>query len=114
MPSRSRIALTVLLAASCGAPRADAGDGRIPDPASRIPDPVRPVHVYVANESSDVVTELVWDGVTLTSLADVPVGRMPLELDGPHGLRVSPAGDAWFVSLAHGTPFGSLWKFSTA
>ena len=33
---------------------------------------------------------------------------------GPHGLAVSPDGKHVFVSTAHGTPYGSLWKYSTA
>ena len=33
---------------------------------------------------------------------------------GPHGLDVSPDGQWYYVSTAHGTPNGALWKFSTA
>ena len=76
--------------------------------------PERPVHVYVANESSDIVTKLVWDGLTLEPLVDVAVGRSPTEIEGPHGLRIAPTAGMWFVSLAHGTPFGTLWKFDAA
>ena len=35
------------------------------------------------------------------------------ELVGPHGLYVSPDGKWYYVSTAHGTPNGALWKFST-
>jgi DNA-binding beta-propeller fold protein YncE len=38
---------------------------------------------------------------------------MPADLDGAHGVTVSPRGDYWYVSLAHGTPFGKVWKFAT-
>jgi DNA-binding beta-propeller fold protein YncE len=34
--------------------------------------------------------------------------------DGPHGLAVSPDGQAYYVSTAHGVPNGQLWKYSTA
>jgi DNA-binding beta-propeller fold protein YncE len=34
--------------------------------------------------------------------------------DGPHGVAVSPDGRFYYVSTAHGAPFGSLWKFATA
>ena len=96
----------VLLAGACAS-------GTRP-PGSGLPGPVeaRPVRVYVANESSDIVTELVWNGATLERVGDVGVGRMPLETDGPHGLRISPERDVWFVSLAHGAPFGTLWKYA--
>jgi DNA-binding beta-propeller fold protein YncE len=36
---------------------------------------------------------------------------MPADVDGPHGLTVSPDGSSWFVSLAHGTPYGRVWKY---
>jgi DNA-binding beta-propeller fold protein YncE len=39
------------------------------------------------------------------------VGLNPLEPDGPHGVAVSPDNRFYYVSTAHGNPFGSLWKF---
>jgi len=40
------------------------------------------------------------------------VGIMPADVDGPHNVTVSPDGRFWYVSLAHGTPYGSLWKMA--
>ena len=41
-----------------------------------------------------------------------------MDPDGPHGVAVAPSGEwrvasgeFYFVSTAHGNPFGSLWKF---
>ena len=42
------------------------------------------------------------------------IGTNPTELVGPHGLSVSPDGRWYYVTTAHGTPNGALWKFSTA
>jgi DNA-binding beta-propeller fold protein YncE len=42
------------------------------------------------------------------------IGINPTELVGPHGLYVSPDDESYYVSTAHGTPNGALWKFSTA
>jgi DNA-binding beta-propeller fold protein YncE len=39
---------------------------------------------------------------------------MPTEINGPHGVSVSPDGKYYYVSIAHGTPYGTFWKFSTA
>ena len=41
------------------------------------------------------------------------VGIMKTENEGPHGLTVDPSGEYWYLSLAHGTPYGSLVKYST-
>ncbi|MBC7894818.1 MAG: YncE family protein [Cytophagaceae bacterium] len=42
------------------------------------------------------------------------VGMMPTEINGPHGVSVSPDGKSYYISIAHGTPYGTFWKFSTA
>jgi DNA-binding beta-propeller fold protein YncE len=42
------------------------------------------------------------------------VGTRPTEMDGPHGVAVSPDGRFYYVTLGHGTPFGTLWKLSMA
>lgn len=68
--------------------------------------------ILVASESSDIVTYLAWDGNRLTVSKVVPVGIMPADIDGPHNVTVAPDGSAWYVSIAHGTPYGSLWKIA--
>src|SRR2546430_14642256 len=68
--------------------------------------------ILVASESGDIVTQLVWDGMALTVAKVVPVGIMPADIDGPHNVTVAPDGSAWYVTMAHGTPYGSLWKMS--
>jgi YVTN family beta-propeller protein len=68
--------------------------------------------ILVASESGDIVTELTWDGAALAVAKVVPVGIMPADIDGPHNVTVAPDGSAWYVTIAHGTPYGSLWKMS--
>src|SRR5207245_508057 len=53
-----------------------------------------------------------WDGVALKTVKVVPVGIMPADIDGPHNVTVSPDGKYWYVTIAHGTPYGSLWKMA--
>ena len=43
----------------------------------------------------------------------IKMGFNPTEMVGPHGLGVSPDGRYYYVSTAHGTPSGSLWKYTT-
>ncbi len=81
--------------------------------------PGRPLHaqaptyrVYVANESSDLVSRVAFtpgEGVVVEK--EIPVGIMPGDNDGAHGISVSPDGEYWYVTIAHGTPRGYLWKF---
>jgi len=68
--------------------------------------------ILVASESGDIVTQLTWDGTALAVAKVVPVGIMPADIDGPHNVTVAPDGSAWYVSIAHGTPYGSVWKMS--
>lgn len=41
-----------------------------------------------------------------------PVGLIPSDVEGPHGVVASPSGRVMYVSLAHGRPNGLLQKYS--
>ncbi len=69
--------------------------------------------VYVAAESDDTVSLLKFDGDNISELERFDVGYYPTEIEGPHGITVGPNGDYWYLSLAHGNPFGKLIKYST-
>lgn len=66
--------------------------------------------VGVVSESGDIVTWLKPGAGTLTPERVVPVGIMPADIDGPHNLAVSPDNRYYYMSIAHGTPYGTLWK----
>jgi DNA-binding beta-propeller fold protein YncE len=69
--------------------------------------------VYVASEAADRISVVrFWPGAAKVE-RDIPTGLMPTSIDGPHGLAVSPDGRWFYVTLAHGQPFGALWKYST-
>jgi YVTN family beta-propeller protein len=70
--------------------------------------------VGVVSESGDIVTWLKPSGTSLTLDRVVPVGIMPSDIDGPHNITVSPDGKSYYVTIAHGTPYGSLWKLNVA
>ncbi len=70
--------------------------------------------VGVVSESGDIAT---WLRPTATGLSVdrvVPVGIMPSDIDGPHNITVAPDGKSYYITIAHGTPFGSLWKMDAA
>jgi DNA-binding beta-propeller fold protein YncE len=70
-------------------------------------------YVYVACESEDEVALVRFDGKEATVAKKIPVGVWPVEIEGPHGLTVSPDGKYWFLSMAHGIPFGHVYKYAT-
>lgn len=68
--------------------------------------------VYVANESSDLVSRVAFTpGEGLVVENEIRVGIMPGDNDGAHGIAVAPDGQFWYVTIAHGTPYGYVWKF---
>lgn len=77
------------------------------------PEPME-YRLYVANESSDIVSRVVFrPGAGAEVEKEIPVGIMPADNDGAHGLTVSPDGAFWYLTIAHGTPYGYVWKFAT-
>lgn len=69
--------------------------------------------VGVVSESGDVATWLRPAGNGLVIDRVVPIGIMPTAIDGPHNIVVSPDGQSYYITVAHGTPFGSLWKMAS-
>ena len=57
-----------------------------------------------------MATWLTPSGPRLTPERVVPIGVMPSDIDGPHNITVSADGKSYYITVAHGTPFGSLWK----
>ena len=75
--------------------------------------PKRNYFVYVCAESEDTVHLLRFGPRGFVEVDEIAVGSFPTETEGPHGIRISPDGRHWFLSIAHGMPFGSLHKYET-
>jgi DNA-binding beta-propeller fold protein YncE len=80
-------------------------------PAPRPPE--RSYSAYVVSEAIDSVQLLRFGPEGLQLEKRIPIGVLPTDVDGPHGVAVAPDGKHYFVSLGHGTPYGSLWRYST-
>ena len=63
-------------------------------------EPTRNYHAYVCAESDDVVELVRFGGDGLELVKSIPVGSFPAEIEGPHGVNVSPDGRHWFVSVS--------------
>jgi len=75
------------------------------------PPPALEYRLFVTNESSDIVSRVVFDPVAGARVeGEIQVGIMSADTDAPHGVAVDPAGEYLYVTIAHGTPDGWLWK----
>jgi DNA-binding beta-propeller fold protein YncE len=72
-------------------------------------------YIYVAAESEDEVHLIHFNGESNKAeiAKTIKVGRYPTETDGPHGINISLDGKHWFLSIAHGNPYGMLAKYET-
>ena len=69
--------------------------------------------VYVLSEGADKIALVHFGPVGARVDRQIDTGDMPVDIDGPHGIVVSPDRQFYYVSIAHGRPFGSVWKYST-
>ncbi len=69
--------------------------------------------VYVVSESADRIALIRFgpDGARVDH--QLETGDMPVDIDGPHGIVISPDRKFYYISIAHGRPFGLVWKYST-
>ncbi len=78
--------------------------------------PALPSHDYlvlVASEATDEISVIRFGPRGARVERKTSVGIMQMDPDGPHGLGVAPDGRHYYVSTAHGTPYGRLWKITT-
>jgi DNA-binding beta-propeller fold protein YncE len=99
-PGRSRfldslrsLGMTVLLATTAAAQK-----------------PERDYTVLVASEAVDLVTRITFGPNGAKVDGTTKVGINPMDPDGPHGVALAPDGKTYYVTTAHGVPFGYLWK----
>ncbi|MEK6283385.1 MAG: YncE family protein [Acidobacteriota bacterium] len=69
--------------------------------------------VYVLSEAADKISLIRFAPGGARVDHAFATGDMPTDIDGPHGIAIAPDKQSYYVSLAHGRPFGSVWKYST-
>ena len=77
------------------------------------PTAATPYTLYVSSESGDVVSRIEVGPDGWRKVREISVKLIANELSAPHNVAVSADGRFWYVSIAHGTPFGSVWKYAT-
>jgi len=68
---------------------------------------------YVVSESADKIALIRFGPNGARVDHDLQTGDMPVDIDGPHGIVISPDRKSYYVSIAHGRPFGLVWKYAT-
>ena len=69
--------------------------------------------VYVVSEGADKISLVRFGPGGVSIERQIDTGDMPVDIDGPHGIVLSPDRQFYYVTIAHGRPFGSVWKYST-
>jgi DNA-binding beta-propeller fold protein YncE len=84
-------------------------------PASATParPPTQDYLVYVVCESADRVVLIRFGPNGFKIEHETRIGLMPMDINGPHGIAVSPDKQFLYVSVGHGRPDGSVWKLKT-
>jgi DNA-binding beta-propeller fold protein YncE len=93
-----------------GAPSAIAAT---PNAGPAVP-PDQDYYVFAAAEGNDQIYLIRFGPGGIHVERTSTTGIMPTDVDGPHGVAMSPDGKFYYVTTAHGTPFGYLWKYATA
>lgn len=70
--------------------------------------------VYVLSEAADKISLVRFGPGGARVEREIQTGDMPVDLDGPHGIAIAPDKQFYYVSLGHGRPFGTVWKYSTS
>jgi DNA-binding beta-propeller fold protein YncE len=81
--------------------------------AAPVRSPVCDYLFYVVCESADKIVRLRFGPEGLKIDHEVRVGLFPTDINGPHGIAMSPDKHFYYISIAHGRPYGSIWKYKT-
>jgi DNA-binding beta-propeller fold protein YncE len=67
--------------------------------------------VYVGAESADLLHRIRFGPAGTVVEKTIPVGEIPTEMEGPHGLIISPDGKYLHMTTGHGVPDGKYWRY---
>jgi len=81
-------------------------------PPAAAPAPEREYYAWVASEATDRIALVRFGREGGAVVREFTTGIMPADVDGPHGLAISPDRKDIYISTAHGTPFGYFWRYS--
>jgi DNA-binding beta-propeller fold protein YncE len=75
------------------------------------PGPTANYYVYVGAESADMIYRVRFGPEGTKVEKSIPIGEHATEMEGPHGLQISPDGRWLYMTTGHGIPDGKFWKY---
>jgi DNA-binding beta-propeller fold protein YncE len=75
--------------------------------------PTQDYLIYVVCESADKIVLIRFGPGGAHIESQTRTGLMPTDINGPHGIAVSPDKQYFYVAEGHGRPDGSAWKYTT-
>jgi len=87
-----------------------SGRGQTSAPAAAA-SPTQDYLVYVVCESADKIVLIRFGPGGARIESQTRTGLMPTDINGPHGIAVSPDKQYFYVSQGHGRPDGLVWKY---
>jgi len=89
-----------------------SGSAQTSSSSSVAPDgPRQDYLVYVVCESADKIVLIRFGPGGARIESQTRTGLMPTDINGPHGIAVSPDKQYFYVSQGHGRPDGLVWKY---
>lgn len=85
-----------------------------PKPVAAPAAPTQDYLVAVAAEAVDKIQVVRFGPKGIAIEKEIGIGYSVTDPDGPHGIAFTPDRQHYYVSTAHGTPFGYLWKYKAA
>lgn len=79
--------------------------------SARVVPPTRTYWVYVGAESADLMHRIRFGPSGVVVEKTIPVGELAAEMEGPHGLAISPDGRYLHLTTGHGFPDGKYWRY---
>jgi DNA-binding beta-propeller fold protein YncE len=98
-------------AAAAGTVQAQRTRVRAGAPEPAVPAPTASYWIYVGAESADQIHRVRFGPGGAVVEKTIRIGELAAEMEGPHGLQISPDGKYLYMTTGHGTPDGKLWKY---
>jgi DNA-binding beta-propeller fold protein YncE len=79
--------------------------------ARAVAPPTATYWIYVGAESADRIHRVRFGPAGAVVEKTIGIGELAAEMEGPHGLQISPDARWLYMTTGHGTPDGKLWKY---